>query len=53
MGTNMPLFGIGRKAGQSALFKRMDMLAHQEKSLFNSSVRASFPARLADAVVSK
>jgi hypothetical protein len=27
--------------------------AHQEKSLFNSSVRASFPARLADAVVSK
>jgi hypothetical protein len=27
--------------------------AHQEKSLFNSSVRATFPARLADAMVLK
>jgi hypothetical protein len=31
----------------------MEMLAHQEKSLFNSSVRAIFPARFADTVVSK
>jgi hypothetical protein len=31
----------------------MDMLAHQEKSLFNSSVRAIFPTRFADTVVSK
>jgi hypothetical protein len=31
----------------------MDILAHQEKSLFNSSERATFPARFADTVVSK
>ena len=30
-----------------------ERLLRQEKSLFNNSVRASFPARLADAVVSK
>jgi hypothetical protein len=42
-----------RPPGESALFKRMDMLAHQEKSLFNSSVRATFPARFSDTVVSK
>jgi hypothetical protein len=43
-----------RPLGRSIrLFKPMDMLAHQEKSLFNSSVRATFPALFADTVVSK
>jgi hypothetical protein len=52
MDTNMSVVR-NRPLGESALFKRMDKLAHQEKSLFNSSVRATFPARFADTVVSK
>jgi hypothetical protein len=31
----------------------MSGAVHQEKSLFNSSVRATFPARFADTVASK